>query len=482
LFDVRPVLHVFALCLLAEGLFLFLPGLVEWNASSDGAAVFLAAGAIALFVGGALALTTRRRRVVLSLRQAFLLTPLCWFGLPVFGALPFMFAETDLSFTDAYFETVSGFTTTGSTVIVGLDALGPGIHLWRGLLQALGGVGFIVIALAILPFLRVGGMQIMRTESSDRSEKVLPRASQIAAATTLTYAALASSSAFAFWLAGMTPLQALVHAFAAISTGGFSTADSSVANFSAAAHWIATLSMIAGALPFALLYRAWRGAPGELWRDSQVRAFLGLLAAVVLPLALWLWMSGVYAQFEPALRHAALNVVSIVTTTGFASTDYQLWGGAVLPIFLFLMLIGGCTGSTTGAVKIFRWQIAFMEVRRQLTQAVQPHRVIPRRYNGRSLPADVAASVGVFLFLYLALVVVFTAALATTGLDFVTALSGAATSLSNVGPGLGPIIGPAGNFATLPDTAKWLCAVAMIMGRLELLTVLVLFDWHFWRR
>ncbi|HKY94547.1 MAG TPA: potassium transporter TrkG, partial [Kiloniellales bacterium] len=225
------MLHVFALCLVAEGLFMLLPALVDSGRDESEATVFLGAAAIAAFVGGALALTTRQHRMPLSLRQTFLLTPLCWYGLPVFGALPFMFGETDLSFTDAYFETVSGFTTTGSTVIVGLDRLGSGLLLWRGLLQAQGGIGFIVIALAVLPVLRVGGMQIMRTESSDRSEKVLPRASQIAAVTTATYVALAVVAGIAFWAAGMTPLEATLHAFSSISTGGFSTSDLSLGKF-----------------------------------------------------------------------------------------------------------------------------------------------------------------------------------------------------------------------------------------------------------
>ena len=482
MFDLRPVLYVFAYCLFAEGLFMLLPAMVELGNNQGEAGVFLASAAIAVFVGGALALTTRQHRTALSLRQTFLLTPLCWFALPVFGALPFMFAQTDLSFTDAYFETVSGFTTTGSTVIVGLDKLGPGILLWRGLLHALGGIGFIVIALAVLPVLRIGGMQIMRTESSDRSEKVLPRASQIAAVTTATYVGLSLVAGLAFWAAGMTPLEAATHSMASISTGGFSTSDQSLGRFSAEAQWVAVFAMLAGALPFALIYRAWRGEHRALWGDSQVRAFLLFLLAVILPLALWLWLDGIYIDLDVALRHAALNVVSIVTTTGFASTDYQVWGSAVLPMFLFLTLVGGCTGSTTGGVKIFRWQILFGIARRQLVRAIYHNRVMAERYNGKPLPPDVPASVGLFLFLYLGLIMLFTVALAATGLDFVTALSGAATAISNVGPGLGELVGPAGNFVPVSDTATWLLSIAMVMGRLELLTVLVLLDWRFWKR
>ncbi len=482
LFDVRPVLYVFALCLVAIGVFEMLPGLVDWALGLPDAPVYFAAAAITIFVGGALAFTTHQRKVTLGLRQAFLLTPLCWLGIPVFAGLPFMFTETNLSFADAYFETVSGFTTTGSTVVIGLDSLPPGILLWRGLLQWLGGVGFIVMAIAILPFLKVGGMQILRTESSDRSEKILPRASQIAGAISATYLILTLLCIVAYLLTGMTLLEAVVHGMTTLSTGGYSTSDSSLGHFGPGVHWVAVLFMLLGGLPFLLMVRVWQGDRRALLQDSQVRAFLLFLGGVILLLALWLWIGGVYHDFEPALRHVAVNIIAVVTTTGFASTDYQLWGAAVLPLFLFLMLVGGCTGSTAGGVKIFRWEILFSQAHRQLRQAINPHRMLARRYNGRPLPADVPASVGVFFFLYLGLLFLFTVALAATGLDFVTALSGAATALGNVGPGLGPVIGPAGNFLTLPDSAKWICSLAMVMGRLELLTVLVLFDWRFWVR
>lgn len=482
LFDVRPVLYVFALCLVAIGVFEMLPGLVDWALGLPDAPVYFAAAAITIFVGGALAFTTHQHKMSLGLRQAFLLTPLCWFGIPVFAGLPFMFTETNLSFADAYFETVSGFTTTGSTVIVGLDSLPPGILLWRGILQWLGGVGFIVMAIAILPFLKVGGMQILRTESSDRSEKILPRASQIAGAISITYLVLTLLCGIAYLMTGMNLLEAVIHAMTTLSTGGYSTSDSSLGHFGPGAHWVAVVFMTLGGMPFLLLVRAWQNGWGAIWRDSQARVYLLFLTAVILPLALWLWIAGVYHDFESAVRQVAVNVIAVVTTTGYASTDYQLWGAAVLPIFLFLMLAGGCTGSTAGGVKIFRWEILVSQAHRQLRQAINPHRVLARRYNGQPLPADVPASVGVFLFLYLGLLFLFTVALAATGLDFVTALSGAATMLGNVGPGLGPVIGPAGNFVSLSDEAKWICSLAMMMGRLELLTVLVLFDWRFWVR
>lgn len=482
MFDLRPVLYVFSLALVACGLFELLPGFVEWAYGHDDAPVYFASAAVAVFVGGALAFTTHQEQVVLNLRQAFLLTPLCWFGLPVFASLPFVFTDSGLDFTDAYFETVSGFTTTGATVMVGLDDTRPGLLLWRAILQWLGGIGIIMVAVAILPFLRVGGMQIMRTESSDRSDKILPRASQIAGAIARLYLGLTVLCIVAYWACGMRLFDAVTHALTTVSTAGFSTSDRSLAAFPAATHWVAVIFMLLGALPFVLLVKTLQGDRRALLGDAQVRGFLYAVGTVVLLTTAWLLLHGDYVEFEPALRAAAVNIISVVTTTGYASADYQSWGNGMLPFFIFLMLMGGCTGSTSGSIKIFRWQILLQESGRQIAQMADPHRVLPHRYNGRPIPSDVPGSVGLFVFLFFALILVFTALLTAVGLDFVTAVSGATTMLSNVGPGLGPIIGPTGTFQPLPDSAKWICSFAMVMGRLELLTVLVLFDWRYWKR
>ncbi|GAB5468804.1 MAG: TrkH family potassium uptake protein [Rhodospirillales bacterium] len=480
--DFRPIAHVFGLVVMALGALGLLPAVADWVDEGPDALIFLACAALTLFFGGALSISTYQPGIKLSLPQAFVLTPLCWFGLPVFAALPLLWGHQSLGWADAYFEAVSGLTTTGSTILTGLDGMPQGLLLWRGLLQWMGGLGVIMIAIAILPLLKVGGMQLMRTESSDRSDKVLPRASQLAGAIGFIYVSLTVICQIAYWASGMTLFDALVHGMTTVATGGFSTSDLSMGAFNAPAQWICVLFMIAGSLPFVLMVRALYGRPSALWRDSQVRAFVAILGFLTLFVGCLLWWQELFPDLEVSLRTAALNITSIATTTGYASGDFQLWGAAAAPFFLFLMMLGGCTGSTTGSLKVFRWQILAQEVRRQITQAVEPKRIVSRRYNRKPLPADVAQSVCVYLFIVLALIGLGAAALASTGVSFVTALSGAVTSITNVGPGLGPDIGPASTFASLPDTAKWISALLMVLGRLEILTVLVLFDPRFWSR
>lgn len=480
--DFRLVGHVFGLLVMVLGLLCLFPALADWVDQGPDTSIFLASSAVTIFVGGGLALTFRVRSRKLTLPQAFVLTPLCWFGLPLFAALPLLWGHQELSWADAYFEAVSGLTTTGSTILTGLDVMPQGILLWRGLLQWVGGLGVIMIAIAVLPLLKIGGMQLMRTEFSDRSDKVLPRASQLAATIALIYLLLTVACMVAYWMTDMPLFDAAIHGMTTVATGGFSTSDLSMGAFNAKAQWVCVLFMIAGSLPFVLMVRAVYGQPRALWRDSQVRAFIMIWAFLVLAAGTLLWLSDVYGALERSLRFAALNITSIATTTGYASTDFQIWGSVATPFFFFLMMLGGCTGSTTGSLKVFRWQILGLEVRRQVNQTLDPKRVVTRRYNRKPLPPEIAQSVCVYLFIVLALIGVGAAALASTGISFITALSGAVTAITNVGPGLGPTIGPAGTFGPLPDTAKWISSLLMVLGRLEILTVLVLFDPRFWSR
>jgi trk system potassium uptake protein TrkH len=324
-------------------------------------------------------------------------------------------------------------------------------------------------------------MQLFRTESSDRSEKAMPRATQIAGATAIAYLVLSAACALSYRLAGMTGFEAVAHAMTTISTGGYSTWDASLGHFTnPSIHWIATVFMVFGALPFVVYIRAVRENPAALWQDGQVRHFLTGLAIAVLILALWLWIER-GEGLGTAMRLAAFNVVSIVTTTGYASADYGQWGPFATLAFLFLTLIGGCTGSTSGGIKALRFEIAGIMIHSQMKRLFHPHGVFPAKYRGRPLPHDVTDSVINFLYVFFLSFVALTVALAALGLDFLTAASGAATAIANVGPGLGPVIGPAGNFAPLPDAAKWLLSVGMLMGRLEFLTVMVLFTRFFWR-
>ena len=401
--------------------------------------------------------------------------------LPAFGALPFVFSNLQLSYTDSFFEAMSGLTTTGSTVITDLDNATPGILLWRAILQWLGGIGIIVTAIAILPMLRVGGMQIFRMESSEQAEKVLPRATQIAGVIGAVYLALSVLCAICYWLAGMNGFEAVAHAMTTIATGGFSTSDLSVGYFdSAAVDYVAVLFMLIGSLPFLLYFQALRGRPLVLWRDSQVRWFLTIIVVATGVMIAWRLLTSEAAVFD-VIRHTTFNVVSIITGTGYTTTDYAGWGSFAVTVFFFFMFVGGCAGSTSCSIKVFRYQVLAATAYAQIQQLLQPHGVHVPHFNRQPIPDSVADSVMSFFFLFGFVFLALAFALSALDLDFLTAISGAATAIANVGPGLGDTIGPSGNFASLPDAAKWLMSAGMLLGRLELLTVLVLFTPGFWR-
>ncbi|MEL7525330.1 MAG: TrkH family potassium uptake protein [Pseudomonadota bacterium] len=428
---------------------------------------------LSLAVGGSL-------REGLDTRQTFILTTLSWATLPAFGALPFLWLG--IGYADAVFEAVSGFTTTGSTVLSGLDGLPPGLLVWRSMLQWMGGVGIIVMAIVLLPFLRIGGMQLFQSESSDRSEKIVSRSVELIRLIGLAYLFLTVLCIAAYLATGMELFDAFNHALTTIATGGYSTHDESFGYFkNPASGWVAVVFMIIGALPFVLLIQALRGHPLQLWRDPQVRALLGFLALVSLTLTVYLGINMRF-PFEEALLRATFNVVSIVTGTGYALGDFSQWGAPVVGIAFLLMFVGGCTGSTTGGIKIFRFLVFFGTVRAHLRRMVRPHRIMSEEYAGTRLTPELSFSVLAFLVVYMGSVGIITVALSFFDLDLVTAISAAATSVGNVGPGLGPVIGPAGHFAPLPDGAKWLLSFAMLVGRLELFTVLVLLDPDFWSK
>ena len=479
--DFRPIFFVIGVLLTTVALAMLLPVIADGIAGNRDWRVFLAAAMFTLFIGVAMALVNRTGEANLSVKQAFILTTFSWIIISAFAALPFVFSDLGLSYGDAYFEAMSGLTTTGSTVIIGLDNAPPGILLWRALLQWLGGIGIIVTAIAILPMLNVGGMQLFRAESSDQSERVLPRTAQLAGAIFLVYLALTVINAIAYWLAGMTAFQAICHGMTTISTGGYSTSDRSLGLFdNPAIEAIAIVFMILGSLPFVLYLQAVRGGARRLWRDTQVRWFMGILLVSLLALSGWLWLSSGMAV-DDAMRYAAFNATSILTGTGYSSADFGSWGSFALPVFTVLMFIGGCTGGTTGGIKVFRFQVLYATARVQIHQLIQPHGVFPMKYNYRPIPETVPGAVMGFFFLFVVSFAVLAMALSLMGLDYITSISGAATALANVGPGLGPIIGPTGTFQSLPEAAKWLLSFAMLLGRLELFTVLILVVPTFWR-
>ena len=451
-------------------------------AVGDGMAeVFGATGAITVFFGGACVLTTSGRRFDLRFRDAALLTVISWFVVPAFAALPLLADPVDLSVADAYFEAVSGLTTTGSTVIVGLDTMPPSILLWRSTGQWIGGIGIIGLAVVILPFLKVGGMQLFRLESSDRSEKGMPRMRGIASAIGQIYVVLTLACFITYWLLGMGTFDALNHALTTVPTAGFSTHDASFGYFdSPTLQWAATIFMILGALPvLAYLRFAHRGS---VWDriEPQIPTYLVLITAFIIVFAVW--MSVAYeVPFGTALTDSAFNTVSVVTTTGFASVDYLQWGAFAAAWFFMLTFVGGCAGSTAGGPKIFRHQVMFRLIGQHIRKTIYPHAIMPLRHGGRTMSDDQIRSVGVFMFLYFAAFAVAAMVLSLTGLDPATALSGAATVLGNVGPGVTSVIGPAGNFSSLPAVTKLILSVVMIMGRLEILGVLIVLMPAFYR-
>ncbi|MBD1554946.1 TrkH family potassium uptake protein [Pseudomonas typographi] len=441
---------------------------------------FLWASLLTFLAGTVLVLRGRPEQVHLRPRDMYLLTVSSWVVVAVFAALPFVFTE-HMSYTDAFFESMSGITATGSTVLSGLDTMSPGILIWRSLLHWLGGIGFIAMAVAILPMLRIGGMRLFQTESSDRTEKVMPRSHMVAKSIVLVYVVFTLLGTLGFWLAGMNGFDAINHAMSAISTGGFSTSDQSLAKWSQpAVHWVAVVVMILGSLPFALYVSTLRGNPWALWRDEQVRGFIGLLLVSWAVMGTWYWATTGLPWYD-ALRHVAFNVTSVITTTGFALGDYSLWGNFALMFFFYLGFIGGCSGSTAGGIKVFRFQVAYILLKASLNQLIHPRAVIRQQYNRHRLDEEIVRSVLTFSFFFGATIGLIALALGLLGLDWMTALTGAASTVAGVGPGLGDTIGPAGNFAPLPDTAKWLLAFGMLVGRLEIVTVLVLFVPAFWR-
>lgn len=435
---------------------------------------FVKGAILCMVLGAIVAAASRGGRSAFRSHHAFALTTTAWLTAAGAGAAPMVFGG--LSFTDAYFEAMSGLTTTGSTVITGLDSRPAGLLVWRALLQWFGGVGIIVVGILVLPALRVGGMQLFRSESSDKADKEFGTATRFAAGTTLVYLLLTVACMVAYEVCGMDDREALLHAMTTVSTGGFSTHDASLGhwNDTPAIHWVAVVFMLAGSLPFIWYLRVWtRGT----FASEQVRVYCLSLVVIILVVAAWLMAERAEAPLD-ALRLAAFNVVSLVTTTGFANTDYMQWGSAPAAVFLIITCFGGCTGSTAGGLKSMRIIIAMKALSAAIRRVHSPHAVQTVRFEGRTVDDAALSSVMAFCVFFLMTFLVLAMALGLLGLDMATAISGAATSLANVGPGIGDVIGPAGSFAALPDAAKWLLTAGMMLGRLEVMTVLVLFQLH----
>ena len=443
---------------------------------------FIGAGIITIIFGILFFLANLDHDKKLNLQQAFLLTSLSWLSIAIFGSLPFVFSSLQLSITDSLFESMSGITTTGSTIIINLNDSPKGILLWRALLQWLGGIGIIVMAITLMPIMNVGGMQLFKISSNDASEKILPKSKEIALSLILIYSGLTFICSIFYKIFGMNYFDSITHAMTTIATGGFSNYNESIGYFNSATIEItAIIFIILGSIPFIAYIKFLNGNKRIFISDSQIRTFIKIIIVSIIILFFYLaFQNKNFAEIN--LRSISFNVVSILTGTGYVTQQFDNWGSFSLIFFLILMFIGGCAGSTACGIKIFRVQILYLFLVNQLKKIIYPRGIFFIKYDGNNVDDKFMSSIISFIYLYIIIFFFITALLSLSGLDFVTSISAAATSISNVGPGLGTIIGPNGNFSQLPDFSKWVLSFGMILGRLELFAILVLFLPSFWQR
>ncbi len=486
---IRPVLHLTGILMLPIGAAMLVPMMADLLASEPSWRAFAVTGAATAFVGVALALACRRRDTSADgqgashdPRQVLALITLCWILAIVLAALPLVFSELEIGYTDAFFEAASGLTTTGATILTGLEQRSPGLLMWRAMLQWFGGLGIVVMALVMLPFREIGGMQIIRIDQDDRGRG--PRLGQTRLAWVLVkiYVCLTAIWVVLLRLAGMDWFDAVCHAMTTIATGGYSTRDGSIGAWgSPAIEAVVILGMLAASLPFIGYRQIAEGRWRQVKGNPEIGAFFAVAGAAVSIVALWLWLGTGNAPLE-ALRRAAFNVVSVMTGTGYATEDFSGWGGGTTLLLFLLMFVGGCSGSTTGGLRIFRIQVMLALVRAEIRKVPQPRLVSTPRLAGQRISGDYLRPVLSIAALFLVTVTVLSGYLSMLGLDRLTALSAAASAVALVGPGLGPIVGPSSTYVSLPDAAKWALTAGMILGRLEFLTALVLFAPGFWRR
>ncbi|WP_347265643.1 TrkH family potassium uptake protein [Paracoccus sp. (in: a-proteobacteria)] len=479
--DTRPVANIVGKIVVTLGATMALPMIVDLWHGDPHWLVFLECGFLTMLAGGLVALATRRRESSLNIQQVFLLTAMLWLIVPVAGGLPFMLGAPGVGFTDAYFEAMSGVTTTGTTVFPDLDGLPRGTNLWRAFLNWAGGLGIIVVAMIFLPVMKVGGMQFFRSEGFDTLGKILPRAFDIAREMTGVYIAMSAACMIVFILLGMTGYDALVLALSTCSTGGFSHLNASFTPFVGPAEYAASVFMILASIPFIRMVQLIRGQATPLWRDIQVRAYLRWTFYAILAIVIYrlLWQ-GAARPFD-VIRETTFNVISTFSGTGFASTDVTQWGHFPFAVLVVVGLIGGCTGSTSCSVKVFRYLVLFQAIKAQLRRMQSPHRVFPLLYDDRPLDEDVVNSVMAFFTLFILSFGLLIVGLALTGLHPRTALTGAWTAIANVGVVWGPELTGNGSVSDLPASSKWLMIAGMYVGRLELLSVYVLLLPRFWR-
>jgi len=444
--------------------------------------IFLSSASVTAFIGILLVLTNLEENRKLNLQQAFLLTTLSWLSIAIFGCIPFILSDLNLSFVDSFFESMSGITTTGSTIIINLDNAPKSILIWRAILQWLGGIGVIVMAITILPLLNVGGMQLFRMESSDTTEKILPRTREVTLIISIIYLILTFSCGLVYWMVGMNVFDSVAHSMTTIATGGFSTYSSSIGYFqNPKIEVVSIVFIILGSMPFIVYLKFIKGDKKIFFKDSQIKGLIYILVISALLMFLYLLFNNKEYSYVENLRISVFNVVSILSGTGYVTSDFSLWGKFPLIFFLFLMFIGGCAGSTTCGIKIFRFQILGRFILNQIKKLVYPHGVFSIKYNNEKISNTFIYSIITFIFIYFFIFFILAALLSLDGLDFITSLSGSASAISNVGPGLGEVIGPNGNYSNLPSFSKLILSFGMLLGRLELFAVLILFFPSFWK-
>tara|TARA_B100000886_G_scaffold339516_1_gene305200 strand:- start:498 stop:1946 length:1449 start_codon:yes stop_codon:yes gene_type:complete len=443
---------------------------------------FVSASFVTIFIGVLFILANLEKELRLNLRQTFLFSSLAWIMVAVFGSLPFLLSIQEFTFSEAFFESMSGITTTGATIISDLDNSPKSILLWRAIMQWLGGIGIVVMAITILPLLKVGGMQLFKMEGPDSTEKILPRTIEVAVIIISTYIALTFLCGFFYWVFGMTIFDSVSHAMTTIATGGFSTHNDSIGYFkNSNIEIVASIFIILGCIPFISYLKFAQGNRKIFFKDVQIKGLIYLLIVSIIIMFIYLLFINYESNLFDKIRISSFNVISILSGTGYVTDDFGLWGKFSLIFFLLLMFIGGCAGSTACGIKIFRLQMLLIFLKNQIKKLVSPNSVIIMKYNNHRISDDFINSVIIFIFTFLFIFLLLAMLLSISGLDFITSISGAASSISNVGPGLGDTIGPNGNYKNIPDLSKWILAVGMLLGRLELFAVLVLFFPSFWR-
>ena len=477
----RSVLYIIGLLISTLGCMMIIPTLFDLFSNHNNWSIFASTGIIIFLMGITIILAFKNKNTKIGNRETFLLSVLSWIFLAGISALPLYLSDINLSYTDAFFEATSGITTTGSTILVNIENASKGILIWRSMLQWLGGIGIIVMAVAALPLLHMSGLQLFFSEQIEPNDKLKERVNNLAKTIIIIYTIFTLICAILLNITGMSLFDSICHSMTTIATGGYSTKNNSIGYFDNI--WIEIIiimGMIAASLPF-IIYAKSISNIKAVFMDKQVKGFLYTLIISIFIIAIWLSLK-LDVNLIESIRISAFNVISIITGTGYSTEDFSEWGSFAISMLFILMLIGGCTGSTTGGIKIFRIQILWQVILQQIQKVIRPHQILKITYSKAVIDDKTTLSILAIIFLFIISIIIIAGLLYWMGLDLLTAFSAAATSIAVVGPGLSNEIGPLGNFSNLPNQAKWLLSVAMIIGRLEFLAVLILIMPSFWRK